>query len=510
MSIISPFTDYKANSINRPQITKKINNSDFYRNRAIFNTPLRKDVRFGWSANVKPKSVEEKILNLLTDSLHPIKTAITAAHAVPDADAYGSSIDSAGTLQSIGAKVCTVIDDFPAVQFSKMPSPIPNVAATDYIKRPNYISRFMNNFDVAMVTDCATPERTKAYDGTNKSLDLITKAKKIIIVDHHPDSPKQDTNEQQWLKALKEKGVPAKDVLYWREIRASASEMTAELDKEISDEARNKEVKFKYNPMNLEFRQAAAGGIYGDAGGMYTGNTLKLARHSAQQAENGESKTNYVLNWLLNNSGVGKSKINLEEITTIPLAQNEKKALHGALSGENEAPGIEIKNPTSDNPLGILRIRDYTFFNKMADSINSNPEYKKILGAIKLRPSNLAKYFKEEAQDLNRDPNLGGLLIVTDLNKEGKNTFSMSTRSYGNDSANGDLATPGHIVADGLAKKIVNRLVDDKIGEGGGHDNACGFKAFDNKSFDEALPIINQTFDEEIKSKDFTTQNQRN
>jgi len=320
------FYNHRVNSINKQQ-----------------NSLHRNNISFGWSQYVKQNPIEEKILDTLTDS--SVKIAVTASHIKPDGDAYGSSIGVAGILENMGVKVYTVVNDFPCFQFSNMPSIFSNKTAPEYVDRPDIVSEYIKKdniakFDVGVITDCAVPNLTKnSQDGDiNKTLDLVSQSKKVIIIDHHPDSPKSpanpngDTNEELWRDALGKRGVVPENVLYWRELRESASEMIAELDKEITDEAKRGKSVYKYNVRYPQYRIATASGIFTDTGGVYDkNNQLKLARKSEKKVKNNDNKfestTTYYLKWLLNNSGVNKSKINLEETTITPLPERVKSEL---------------------------------------------------------------------------------------------------------------------------------------------------------------------------------------
>lgn len=473
----------------------------------LFNKPLSKQVRFGWSAHATKNVVEKNILDLLTSP--NVKTAITAAHARPDGDAYGSSIGLAGILKNQGKKVYTAINDFPAVQFSKMPSPkfkkvdgqFVNVPATRYVSRPDSITRYMQQDhidrpDVGIVSDCAVPNMTQnsLFEKVeNKTLDLIAKAKKVVVIDHHPDSPNSPTNKEIWTSALNQRGVDSKDVLYWREIRESASEMVGELDKEIKDES--KKGVIKYNDSHPAYRLATASGIFTDAGGAYKNGDLKLSRYSKPmevEKDHIESPTGYYMKWLLNNSGENPKNVNLRKFTSLEIPDHLHKAMKDVMNNKVKVEGVDIKAPSQESPLGIIHIKNNNFFKTISDEINESG-----INNFKLRPGNIAKEFKEEAQSLNRDKNMGVLLMVTDINK-GEKSFVMSTRSYGVESANGDLAEKGHIINDGAAKRIVNALNEAGVGTGGGHANACGFKSFDGKDFmKDAYPIIQKVLAED-------------
>ena len=505
-------TCYKSNLLAQSS-NNNINkfNSDANKNelsKLLFGSRPSQNITFGWSKDIKIGSVEEKILNILTDPKN--KLAIVGAHSKPDGDAYGSNLGIAGILKSMGVKAYSLIDDYPAKRFFHMPSPIQGKNATDFIMQPKDAQRLIGNkpIDIAVITDTAVPERAQDFHKNDNLVKMAAKAKNIIVIDHHPDSEGDISNEQQWKNAFAKYGANPDNVLYWRELRTSACEMIGELDKEIVDESKKGTLE-GYNPKYNAYRLAIAGGLYTDTGA--TGSTkkdIRIARLSEKkvQAEDGKfmSSTRYIFNWLLDKCGLKDNAINFHKITSLPVPNSTKKQIESVVNGDKKVPGIEVKKATKNDPLSYIFITDRNYLNDTARELTQINK-KKGSNIGKIYSSDVYKEFKEYAQHLERNKDIGILVVVSEFKDKdtGKIHFSASIRSYGYNTLKGETYEPGHVFADGAATVITNALKKAGLGTGGGHNNSTGFISNDNVTFkDDALPVIEKVVKEFIKDKD--------
>jgi nanoRNase/pAp phosphatase (c-di-AMP/oligoRNAs hydrolase) len=461
----------------------------------LFKKPLPESLTFGWSKQVT--DIEAKILDTLTDP--SVKSAIVAAHTRPDADAYGSNIGLSAILKSRGVNVQAIIDDKKPARFTQMPSPEKNVTATEFVKSFKELTPadVIKNPDVTIIADTGIPDLT-----TPDVIKALATGKTIIVIDHHGDSTEGPTNKEIWTKALVDQGADPNNILYWREERASAAEMVGELDREIAQEAKIKNIPGYDTNYYKGYRLAVAGGIIGDVGGLQThkGNAdnIKLARLSDKkvQSETGkfESITRNIFDWLVNTSGVKKSTIDMKSITRISLPEEVSVIIDDVIDGHYKSRDIDVKTATKDDPLAYLIIKNWGFFGYLSSLAN-----KKSKGGAKITPSDIYKEVKKRVEEkIVLDNNVGLML----LGNEFKNNFSLSIRSYGYNALDGEAYQQGHVFTNALARKVVDSLINNKLGQGGGHDNATGFRSNDGVSIKEAMPIIESTLKEFIKDKD--------
>lgn len=444
------------------------------------------NLTFGWSKNIPPQ--EKQILDLLTDPA--LKNVLVASHSRPDGDAYGSNIGVCGILESLGKNVSSVIDYKPANSFAKMPSPVPGNPATKYIKsKPDYVKQ--DKFDLAVITDTPEPALT-----TDAVVDLMAKAKKVVIIDHHPD------HFEDWKQALAKRGVSPDRILYWRETRCSAAEMIGELDREIVKESKTRKIA-QYNPEYYHnYRLAIAGGIITDCGGLNTdtGNPekVKLARLSAQKEQDPSNKfvsiTRSIFNWLTKNSGVKEKDINFQSITRCTFPDNVSQMMEDVMDGKLKADGIELKPASKDDLFTYVKIDNFNFFNKLADMTNA------VVKDVKINSGDAYREMKKRLEEkIVLDKDIGAVMIV--LNFSDKTILNF--RSYGYNSLDGESYIPGHVFTDALSKKLVDKLAEAGLGEGGGHDNATGFRLNNNVDFyKDVLPLVKKVIDEETQGKD--------
>lgn len=455
--------------------------------------PASSAISFGWSSNL-PK-IETEILDILTDPNN--KDVVICSHSFPDGDAYGSNIGSAGILESLGKKTHSIINSPPKKSFQYVPSPNPSKTATDYIQSLDGLNS-VKNTDVAIFTDASEPNMLKGSrnETNNNTLDTIIskQPKKIIIIDHHPDEKGEPTNKDKWSKELNIRGIPNNNILYWRESRASASEMIAEMDKELVTESSKRKIS-GYNPRFYHpYRLATATGILTDAGGTTTGkgeiDNTKFARLSPEKVTTTEgkqvSKTRDAFEWLINNSNVAKSKIDSTEL--INMLQIEPKItskVRGIIDGKVKVDGIDVKVPTKNDPLGYIYVhKGWAALEKIAKE-DDTP----ITDALFI-----LKMFKiQMSEKLMNDKN-AGLYILANTGKDDKTFLTM--RSYGFDSLNGELHEKGHVFCNALVSKVMSKI-EPMHGEGGGHKNAGSFKS--NKRVDfyqQLMPFIKDAINE--------------
>lgn len=468
----------------------------------LFKPSVSKNVSFGWSTGLTKE--QEQILDVLTDPSN--KTAIVAAHTRPDGDAYGSCLGIAGILETLGTDVLPCIDDKPLAKFSQMPSAMENLTATEYINNAKKTRSLIHiqkikNIDVAVITDTAVPERT-----TDRVIDLLSKAGKIIIIDHHPDMAGEKTNKQQWLEVFKKRDVDTSNVLYWREHRESACEMIGELDQEVEKEAKTDSLPH-YDPDYYKgYRLATAGGITTDVGCIPTekgqvGKTV-LFRLSKKriQAENGQfqSITRNMFNWLINNCGIKKKDISLKATTRISLPKKLDKHIDNIINGKNTVPGIIVKTATKADPLAFVYIDDNSHLEEIALEANA------INGNDALNSRSIYLEMKKRIEEEIVISKNTGVMMIVSKNKR-YNSISGSIRSYGYNAMDGEGYIPGHVFTDKLATTLINKLKAKNLLAGGGHENACGFRLTDNVDFlKDVLPEIKTIVQQETQGKDLT------
>lgn len=431
------------------------------------------NLSFGWSKGLP--EVEEKILDVLTATKN--KNVLVVSHIVPDPDAYASIVGVCGILERTGVKTYPVIDGTPMRGYKYMPSIEPDKTAAEFIKTPSDIKKIwkennIDSVDVAVLTDCTEPSRI-SKDGFK----LISKAKKIILIDHHGKNDNDLANKEKWISLLKEANSKLKDsdILYWRDSkRQSASEMVAELDKEILDEFQTAKDKksgwfLKYDSgFYGAYRTALAAGIYADSGGMIQQNSLKYKSEKQIKTRQGNMNSNeFYLNWLTKNSG---TSISLNDITKSHIPPYIFTTAKEVVSGKRKIDGIDVVLPSRLSPFAYAHIRDCASLEQFINPFDKNKDdiaHEDILQAIKAN--------SKPEQQLNKCK-----LFV--LAKSKKNFFTLSLRSK-----------------ESLAEKVVESLTLNGFGNGGGHGDSSGFRSVDGKTFEEALPFINQVVDEHTK-----------
>ena len=304
-----------------------------------------------------------------------------------------------------------------------------------------------------------------------RELATIPKAKKIIIIDHHLSGKQATKNKILWRKTIENliandpnsKLVLNKDnYINWTEaFRSSASEMVAELDKEITDElkaAKNKNINHNwmshYIPGHYKgYRISLAAGIVTDSGDNAVNTTDPIfTKQSKKQISNKSGQkicsTNYYYKWLLNNSGF--ESFNMFQIINQSLPYSLYKNLNKALKGDLKVNGIEAIKPSRENKVAYFHIEDPSIFDECIKNVNNIeyfPEFKK---------SDLISLLKRMALHLflNEKSNV----YIFSINNKEKGLKKLFIYSK-----------------DNMASKIVDNLTEKGLGKGGGHHNACGF-----------------------------------
>lgn len=443
-------------------------------------------ISFGWSK--KLPEVEKEILDLLTSPA--VKTVLVASHSRPDGDAYGSNIGVCGILESLNKDVHSIIDYKPANNFAQMPSAVKNKTATQYVT--TYPDRIKpDRFDVAVITDTADPKLT-----TDAVVDLMAKADKIVIIDHHPDY------FDKWMEALSKRGVSKDKILYWREDRTSAAEMIGELDKEIVKESKSRKIA-QYDPNYYHnYRLAIAGGILTDCGGLKTntGNPdeVVISRLSKQKVKEPsgkfESVTRSIFNWLVKNSGLKQRDINFQNITRCSYPAEVDQMLDDVISGKLKVSSLDVKQASKDDVFTYIKVNDFNFYNDLADMTNSKVK------KVRINSGDVSREVKKRMEEkIVLDKDVGALALIYEFSDK----TVISLRSYGYNALDGESYIPGHVFTDSLAKKIVDKFIELGLGDGGGHENASALRLNPGVNLEsEALPLIKKIIKEETEGKD--------
>lgn len=483
--MINPtFINSNNRSLNFQRNQKPITNSVFRQQLGNLLFKTSNNISFGWSQNVK-SDVEKRILDTLTDTTN--KNAVVSAHVCPDGDAYGSLIGIAGILKKMGVNVYPIIDDKPLQSVYKMPSAIETIPAIQYVQTTTPLlndikTGKVKDLDLAIITDTSIPELSNS-----KTIDILAKAKKLIIIDHHPDSQRGPSNRALWEKELVNRGMEKENILYWRDSnRTSASEMTGELDKEIEEEDKNKKIA-NYDPSYYkDYRIAMAAGICCDAG--YDGeNISRLSKNTVKEPDGKEcNSTTNIFNWLKKNSNTDNSKANLSEYTHIILPEEINNKLDNILIGKLKVNGIEVKNATQDSPIKYIYMENKNALIEMASRVN--------IPGLKITKNDIYNEIRYKINQKNPNKNDGLLILANKIVENSKkgtiSKFNLSLRSE-----EGSLA-------DGLATKVTKALVEAGIGSGGGHNNATGFRANSGLDFKtHALPVIEKAVKEFYNEK---------
>lgn len=456
-----------------------VNKSDL--SRVLFGerASVGQNISFGWSKGLP--EVEEKILNILTNAKN--KNVLVVSHTTPDPDAYASNVGVCGILERMGVKTYPVVDDLPLRGYKNMPSIQPGKTAAEFIKTSLDVKKAWNkasidSVDVAVLTDCAEPNRI-----TKNVFKLISKAKKVIIIDHHGSKDSDLSNKEKWFTALKEANpnLDNTDILYWRETkRQSASEMVAELDKEIKDEYKTAKDKksgwfLKYDPQYYGgYRTALAAGIYADSGGMtQQGSNAPGFKHKSEKQiktpQGNVNSNDFYYKWLSSNSG---TRISVSDITKSQIPRYIFNTAREIITGERKIDGINVVNATKESPFGYAHIQQNANLGQLINPLDINKDdvtTEDIHQAIKV-------YSKPDIQ--------GNECKLFVLAKSNANCFTLSMRSK-----------------ESVAAKVLDILTANGFGEGGGHNDACGFKSKAGKSIEEVLPLINKVIEDHTEEE---------
>lgn len=484
----------KPSANSKAEVRNKLSR-ELFGNSRITSAPIA----FGWSQNISQEA--QQILDVLTDPQY--KVALVVSHSNPDGDSYGSSAGIAGLLTNMGKTVHSIIDDRHRRLAENLPSPDPDKSVLQYTKTP-YDLEYLGKTDVAVITDCSEPLMVKNRQSgkLNKVFDLIerTAPKKIIIIDHHIDQEGELTSKEKWIKEFKKRGFAPEDILYWRENRASASEMVAELDEEVAKESKIRQIpRYNQNGYN-EYRLATAVGILADADGIPTDkgevDKTKFFRMSYKQVnpDGGKpvSTTRHSFEWLINNCGIPKSEVDMSDL--LKRASVDKQVediIQKVVNNEIKIQGINVKVPTKDDPLGYIYIYDPYALKRIARmDPNQRMEEDLVFNIMKTKMNDKIKY----------DTNAGIYILA---NRGYNKKVTLSVRSYGYDYAMGEMYIPGHVFCSALALKIVGTLEKIGLGSGGGHKNSAGFRFDIPINFErDVVPIIRPVIKEYMKDKD--------
>ncbi|MGD9580310.1 MAG: bifunctional oligoribonuclease/PAP phosphatase NrnA [Vampirovibrionia bacterium] len=451
--------------------------------------PATANISFGWSKHLT--ELEKNILETITDPTN--KNIMVSSHIKPDSDACGSNIGICGILESLNKNVYSIINDNIPKIYGCYPSAIDTIEVEDYIKGIKELNK-VEKLDVAIFTDTVTPLLLNCNrdEKTNTLLDAVLKKnpKKVIIIDHHPDEKNKPSNYNLWKKELLKRGFKEENILYWRENRASASEMVAELDHEIQLESPKRSIT-NYNPNYYHgYRLSPALGIANDAGGPIHSdiNEIKFQRLSKQKAPDTDiSKTRYYFDWLINNSGINRKNVNLKDFACFGPSNKILDELKGILDGKLILEGVEVHLPTKNNPLGYIIIDNMK-------GIDEYVEKNKNQMVIQRYLLNNIKFNMFDR--LQNDKNAGVFVLAK---KMSNNNYYLTIRSYGLNELDGELYTKGHVFGESLAQQITDNL-PESLGVGGGHANSTGFKSHKNVDFKtQLLPIIQKTVDRYVK-----------
>jgi len=408
------------------------------------NNARTNNLSFGWSKGLS--AIEVKILDELTNPL--LKTAAVTTHYKADGDAIGSSIGVSELLKRVGVKVYSFISGDVSARFNNFP------LIEKCIKKPAgvvslWTQNNVQNIDLAVITDSSTPERLG-----KDSLDLISKVKKAIIIDHHDDMPGTLSNEEQWKKRLKELNPSLTDenILYSTisKSRSSASEMVAELDKEVLEESKIQPPRLNnYNPCYYSsYRLGLAAGINTD--------TRKLQLLTPEMGN-----TKNVYNWLLETA---PRNLNIKRVLQSGIPREVYNKTNSLMLGKTKLKGVEVNIASKKNPVGYIYIKDKTSLEEMAK--NHKCIFEDIYTAMKANVYNSLK----------------DVYIIAVKNEETKETV-LSIRS-----------------TNSLASKIADEFNKRKLGSGGGHPDASGYTLKPDVNFKAVQKIIKKVIKKEKPS----------
>lgn len=445
------FTSLKPTKIN--------NKTNYIDNRQQLSTILfgetnihSSNISFGWSKGINAE--QEEILDLLINP--KTKNVMVGCHLNPDADATGSAIGIAGILKKFGARVIPVLDDKVPTNLRQLPTNDRAFRQSNFFKTSMQARNFIKyncdyELDVAVLTDCALPRNI-----SNDMLMIASTAKKIVIIDHHCGNSVSEHYEK-WLEKITKLNpdFEEENLLYWCDSdRSSASEMVAELDKEISDEViksadKQLQLNKRYSQRTMStYRYSVAAGILDDSGARL--NRLdeipKFPRTSKKivELENGDkvSSTEAYYRWLINNAGA--KRVNLSQVNN-----NEKNAkinneIRRIINGQSTLENLSIKVPEKNSKYGVLDLTDTKPLEKLLNSYESSAK---------------------SAYDVSH---LFKLRALDKINNKESDLYVIATKSL----ETGQTVIGAYSV-DNLAKMVINKLIESDLGEGGGHDCAC-------------------------------------
>lgn len=438
------------------------------------------NITFGWSKGITNE--QEEILDLLT-SPHT-NNVMVGCHIKPDADATGSAIGIAGIMKKFGARVIPVLDDNVPTNLRQLPTNDRAFRQSNFFKTTyqavNYIKYCCNyELDVAVLTDCALPRNI-----SDDMLRLASTAKKVVIIDHHCGESKSEHYEK-WLDKLTKVNPEFEEdnLIYWCDgDRSSASEMVAELDKEISDEvvkSVDKELQLmKRFSQRLvsSYRYSVAAGILDDSGARL--NSLeeipKFPRASKKivELENGNkvSSTEAYYRWLINNAG--PKIVNLSQVNNNAKNEEINKKILSILAGHSTLENLSIKIPEKNSKYGVL------------DLTNTKPL------------ETLLKSYDSNAKSTYDVSHLFKLRALDKINNNESDLYVIATKSI----ETGQTVI-GAYSADNLAKKVINKLIELGLGEGGGHDCACVIRLNEGIELnDEIRTVVDEIVQSHVKS----------
>lgn len=422
------------------------------------------NISFGWSKGID--RTEEEILDLLTNPL--TKNVIVSCHIKPDADATGSAIGIAGILKKLGVFVFPILDDKIPPNLKQLPTCHRGIKQEDFFKSSNCLKDAIeiNNIkeiDVAVLTDSALPTNV-----SSDMLNIASTAKKVVIIDHHCGQT-PSAHYELWVKKLTEvnPNFDEDNLFYWCDSeRSSASEMVAELDKEIYDEFKtaksaSSSIKNRYNNKELAtYRYSVAAGILDDSGARL--NSLdeipRFPRASKKMVElkdgNKVSSTEAYYRWLVNHAGA--KKINLKQVNNNEKNTLINKEIFNLLSGKSIRENLLIKVPDNNSNYGVLDLTNTTDLEEFVSEYDCNAK----------TAEDVAHLFK--------------LRAIDKINAGESDLYVIANKSL-----NDGKLFLGVYSADNLAIKVVNKLISLGMGDGGGHDSACVIRFNEGHKLDD-------------------------
>ncbi|MEW5821476.1 MAG: DHH family phosphoesterase [Cyanobacteriota bacterium] len=428
------------------------------------------DISFGWSKQFG--DIEKKILDILTDN--DIKKVMVASHKKPDGDALGSCLGICGILESLGKTSYPIIDDNIPRRFRSLPSIFSGRNIESFVKDHNKIKYLIPqlSLDLAVITDCAIPERLG-----NEVLYEVSRANKVIIIDHHPDPMNGVTNKENWINKLQllNKSLKRENILFWRESdTTSASEMIAKLDKEIEAEVDIARMN-NANPIPVKhYRYSVAAGIATDSGARFVDDSdiPQFFKTSVKRAEapNGQlmNATEAYYRWLIQNTRSKEHEKNMRAIKTAvndSVSDKVRDKLSEIFNKKLRINGVIVKQPSASDPYGFVDIQNRKSLKNFVGSLRSRESKINLNSFIDLIKANAI-----QQTHLNK----ASVFIVSEYNAMKKS--SILTIYSGDDSA----------------IKILDELKELGFGDGGGHQDACVLRLNEGISFDDISTIVEE------------------